>query len=256
MKSLMTWYASFISNPFFTGDGTVDDEYRFHLDMIKILLMLTVFFKGVDYFMGQPSNLVARYVETTYDGVPIPKKDLLSEKDPRSIKDFAALALRETFNLDSMGEYKSYRNTINRVNSHYYRLTWESLNISKQELNTGFISDGQQSYYLVGQELTAMLVRSGIIRMLRTDQVKFWVETKAEDFEILGTRICDLEFCEFPARQWDLKVKANLLMVRLENLAEVRVLPMEVHVRLVSVSPMISPKHGFMVDRIATKLGG
>lgn len=255
IKRVKAWYKGFINNPHFDGAGNASDEYQYHLDIIKILIILLIFLRGVDFFLGEPANLRARYVETTVDGIPFPQVDLLAEKDPEKLREFAALVVRQTFDLDSFGPYKNYRNQINRVNSLYYRLTWESLNITEQELNSGFISDGQQRYYLVGQELTAMLVRAGIIKMLTTNEIKFWIDAEPSNFEILSSKECDPDFCFTPARQWDLKIKTNLNMVYFEKMQEVRVLPLEVHIRLIASTPMASPKHMLMVDRIATKLG-
>ena len=255
IKKIKSWYKDFTGNPYFYGAISPSDEYRYHVSMIKILILMLIFLRGVDFFYGEPSNLRARYVQTHTDGTPLPIVDLVAEREPAKIKEFAATVVRKTFDLDSFGSYMNYRNQINRVNSVYYRLTWESLNITQQELDTGFISDGQQQYYLVGQELTAMLVRAGLIRMLKSNEVKFWIDANPSDFEIEGTRLCDPEFCFEPARQWDLKVKTNLNMMYFEKMQETRTLPIEVYIRVIASTPMASPKHMLMVDRIATKIG-
>lgn len=256
IKNIKQWFLQFVDNPYFYGAGTSTHEFKLHIDLIRILVAMFIFMFSVNHFMGQPENLTATYVETSADGVPIAPHDYISQRSQADLQQFAALVIRETFDLDSFGGYKNYRNQINRVNSLYYRLSWKSLNLSEEEKATGFVNDGERSYRLEGQELTAMLVRSRIIRNLMNSEVKFWVDARPESVQFISTQICSSKDCNIPTRQWDVKVNTRLFMMNFSDMKQVRSLPLEVHLRLISASPMVSPKHRLMVDRIATKIGG
>lgn len=255
INKLRLWYLNFIENPCFDGAGTSSHEFKLHIDFIKILLGTFIFVFGVGYFMGHPGNLKALYIQTTEQGVPLRPHDYSGQRNPVELQEFSALVVRQTFDLDSFGMYKNYRNQINRVNSLYYRLSWRSLNLSEQEKATGFVNDGERNYRLEGQELTAMLVRSRIIRHLMNSEVKFWVDARPENVQLLSTQVCVSDDCYYPTRQWDVKIKTNLYMMNFSDMKRISSLPMEVHLRLISANPMVSPKHRLMVDRIATKIG-
>lgn len=255
MKQVKQAVLQFVNNPAFYNAGSVSDKYKVHLTIIKMLLFLFVFLRILSYFVGDVTALQAHYVEVYASGKPVPSVNLTAEQDEEKIKHFAAKVTRQTFNLDSAGDYKSYRNTINYVNSRFFRLTWDSLNLSQQEYESGVVSDGQFSYYLVGQELTAMFVRSGILGMLMKRKLKFWVDVTPDDLTITDTGMCNPDYCYDDARVWNITGQLRLNMLDLDSPNKISYIPLTIHLRVIATSRMISPEDGLMIERIATILG-
>jgi hypothetical protein len=251
----------FINNFGQHDDTNVNARYRYHIQIIGLLLALFVFNRIALSLVGNPENLKAHYVQTYSNGVPIGQEDLLKEKEPAVVKAYFAKVMRKTFNLDSYEPYKSYRNTINRANVEHFQLTWDSLNLTEAEFDTGVISDGVESYNLVGQELVAVLFKAGILKMLQQDQVKFWLEADMNNVVIKNsepvsrrTPPCDSADCERQAMTWNVELEAKLFMVKVHEKSSGKFLPIKIYGRMIATSKMLS-HDGLMVERMAAKIG-
>ena len=248
------WLKEFVES--FAYDLRKDKQQRYknHIGYIKLLIILAVSLFVLDKCISHPQNFKAHYVEVNAHGVPIGEEDLTEDKAPKQIIDFTEKVARLTFNLDSYGHYKQYRSQLNFVNSRYYRLSWEYLNITQAEYESGYVDDGQERYYLRGQELAAVIIKSGIYKMLREQERKFWLEVDSS--EIVDSSICDPEECFFPARYWTVKVSGKLLMTNLDTRTrQSRFVPITLKFRVISVNKIQSPGESLMIERLSAVLG-
>jgi hypothetical protein len=236
------------------NEGEVDERYKFHTVVIAILLCMLVFNRVLLSMVGDPQNLKAHYVEVNTAGIPLPQENLLQERPPEEIKAFFSKVIRKTFTLDSYGNYKSYRNTINRVNSEYFQLTWDSLNLTDSEFESGTVVDGNQSYYLKGQELVAVLFKAGIIKMLQEKELMFWIEIEPNGVAIMNSQPCDPDYCLRGAMTWNVELSAKLYMVAVNEKSKPKFLPIKMYGRVIASSKMLS-RDGLMVERLAAKIG-
>ncbi len=250
----MRWLSDFIHHDYFSGGTTAEVIYDYHIRLIRIIGTLTIVLLVAYVFFEPKRSINALTVPTNINGVPYRPYDLMSERDHVDITSFAAKVLRRTFNLDSFGSYKGYVSTINFVNAKYYRLSWEMMNLTDQEWRSGRVFDGERSYYLKGQELAAILVRSGIFRLLKDKEIKLWIELSPEDISVTKSGGCDRKFCKEEARVWDLEAKALLHMVELDGPSEVRTLPLKLSSRVIAVSRMASPVNGLMIERLSATI--
>lgn len=253
-KSYFQWLVDFRESFHDTSNADCNAQYNKHMGYTKLLILLAMFLGIMGRFIGDPAELKALYVATTANGVPIEVEDLTAEKDPTEVHDFATKVMRMTFNLDSYSNYKQYRNQLNYVNSRFYRLSWGTLNISEQEYNSGYINDGESKYYLVGQELVAVVIRAGIYRMLTERERKFWLDISG--VQIVSSDVCWPPECYTPARYWNVRLQGRLNMVNIdERNARPRYVPIDITTRVGAVSVMQSPDDGMMVERLAAVLG-
>lgn len=250
----MRWLSDFIHHDYFSGGASPEVVYDYHLRLIRMVGTLTIVLI-VTYAFFEPKRAInALKISTNINGIPYRQYDLMSERNHVDIKNFAAKVLRQTFNLDSFGAYRGYVSTINFVNARHYRLSWEMMNLTDQEYQSGRVFDGETSYYLKGQELAAILVRSGIFKLLKDKEIKLWIELKSEDIRVTKSDACDPNFCKEQARVWDIEARTMLHMVELDGPSEVRVLPLKLSSRVIAVNRMVSPIDGLMIERLSATI--
>lgn len=243
---------------FVCNDGlnsiSYQQQYRSAVAVIKLLILLFIFQRIAFSMVDEPRNLKAHYVSVDAIGKPIGYEDLFVDRPEIELNNYFAKVMRKTFNLDNYSIYKSYRNTINDVNSRHFRLAWSSLNISENEFNSGFIKEGNESYMLVGQELLVMLIKSGIMKLLQKDEIKMWVKPDPSTFKITNIGTCDPEACLDDAKAWDITMKGLLYMRDLSPKGKTRYLPIKFVSRITAVSKMTSPDQ-LMIERLAITIG-